>query len=128
MPVLDATFLIDVSKDVAEAVERSRALESENRPLRTVAPVFTEVMAGAYLKGGKYLDRTARMFDTLEVVTVDRDLADEAARLGGDALRVGASLGAVDLAVAALAVRRHDFVVSRDPDFGRVPGLLVSRY
>lgn len=94
----------------------------------TTATVFTEVMVGAYHLGAQYVARTGEMFDLIEVVAVDRPLADETARIGGGLRRIGVALDAVDLSVAALALRRRQSVLTRDEDFLRVPGLSVQSY
>jgi tRNA(fMet)-specific endonuclease VapC len=128
MAVVDSTFLIDVSKKRPSAVQLLHELEERGEGLEAPAPVLTEVMVGAYLRGGPYAQRTQSMMRTIDIIKVGPELADEAAKLGGDLMRQGTTLDAVDLLVAEVAKQHHSFVVSRDPDFSRVPGLLVSSY
>lgn len=110
MPVVDASFLIDVERRRKRALAVYERLLERGEPLLVPAQVATEYLAG--------LDDEVAGLHQLEaafaVVPFGRIQLLEAARLARAAQRRGAFPGWADAQVAALAVLEHTFVVSAD--------------
>jgi predicted nucleic acid-binding protein len=64
----------------------------------------------------------------LEVLPLDGDTAEEAARLGGELDRRGLAIGNLDLLIAAIVRTNRSILVTRDRDFQRIPGLQLETY
>ncbi len=128
MVSLDSSFLIDLLDGDPAAVLAARELDRRGEPRYLTAPAASEVMVGAYLLGGPYLERTRALVDSLPLLPFDREAYHEAGRLGAELLKRGSPLGQGDLFVAALAIRHRERLLTRDKAFGRVPGLVVESY
>lgn len=108
MPVLDASFLIDVERRRERALEAHERLLRDGEPLLVPAHVATEYLAGLD-------DEVAGLHQlgaAFAVVPFGRIQLLEAARLARAAQRRGAFPGWAHAQVAALAVLEPTFVVS----------------
>ncbi len=92
------------------------------------APVLAEFLRAGYQTGGRFLDRSLTLVRRLEVLPLDAEAADEAARLGGECDRRGEPVGNLDLLIAGIVRKRDGILVSRDRDFQRIPGLHLESY
>ena len=102
---------------------KSEELPRPHEPLAIPASALTEFLIGAFHQGGRRLAQAVELVAQLEVLDVNAATAIDAARLGGECLRRGAGVGALDLLVAATARHHRAAVLSRDRDFARVPGV-----
>lgn len=110
MPVLDASFLIDVERRHERALAAYERLLAGGEPLLVPAQVATEYLAGLE-------DEVAGLHQleaAFAVVPFGRIQLLEAARLARLAHRRGGFPGWADAQVAALAVLENTFVVSAD--------------
>lgn len=110
MPVLDASFLIDLERRRPRAVAAFERLVAAGEPLLVPAQVAAEYLAG--LK-----DEVAglhQLESAFAVVPFGRIQLLEAARLARAAHRRGAFPGWGDVQVAALAAIEGTYVVSAD--------------
>lgn len=128
MVSLDSSFLIDLLDGLAPAVQAARELDTRGEARYLTAPAASEVLVGAYLLGGPYLERTRTLVDSLPLLPFDREAYHEAGRLGSELVRRGTPLGQADLFVAALSIRHGERLLTRDRAFHRVPGLQVETY
>lgn len=128
MRCLDSTFLIDLLKGDPSAAAKMREIESLGEQVSMAAPALTELLMGAYFKGGALLKDTLDMVSRLDILEVDAEAAAEAGRLGAELLRRGESLPTTDLLIASTARLRQQVLVTRDSDFQRIPGLAVEGY
>lgn len=128
MVSLDATFLIDLLDGTSEAVEKAEELDGSDEPLEVTPPAAAEVLTGAYFAGGEYLNRTLELVGSLDLLEFDWDASEEVGRIGGDLMRRGQTLGWMDLLIAAVTKRHKRRLLTKDPDFARIPGLVVESY
>ncbi len=128
MRCLDSTFLIDLLRGEGASAAKLRALEASGEGLSIASPALTEILVGAYFKGGAVLKETLELASGLEVLAVDEPVAAEAGRLGAELLHRGLPIPTVDLLIAAAAKLHQHILVTRDEDFSRIPGLAVEAY
>lgn len=128
MRCLDSTFLIDLLKGDPAASAKMKEIESLGEPVSLPSPCLTEVLLGAHFKGGALLRDTLDAVGRLDILEVDAAVAAEAGRLGAELLRRGRSLPTTDLLIAAAARLSGRVLVTRDPDFARIPGLAVEGF
>jgi len=128
MRCLDSSFLIDLVKGAEQAARKARDMDASEERLSIPAPVVTEVLRGAYFKGGKELRDTLELLAGLDVLEVDEDVATEAGRMGADLLRRGKDMGTVDLLIAATVKLNGQILVTRDSMFFEIPDLAVETY
>ncbi len=128
MKALDATYCFDLLRGDEGA--RRRAVEWEGVPetLTIPAPALTEFLRSGYRRGGRLLDRSLTLTRRLQVLPLEAETADDAARLGGELDRQGRSVGTLDLLIAAIVHRHRATLVTRDQDFQRIPGLHLETY
>ena len=79
-------------------------------------------------QGGQGLVDALALISQFEVLEFTEAVAMDAAHLGGECVRRGSAIGNVDLLIAAAPRQREASVVTGDPDFGRIPGVLVETY
>ena len=108
---LDAGPLVRLDHGDEAILAWFKVAEQRGTVLRTPAVVVAEVW-----RGGARGARLARALNGLEVVDVDRRLAQEAGVLLAAATPSQRRLLAIDAIVVALAARRHDLVLTTDPD------------
>ena len=128
MKCLDPAFCLDLEKREPGAVAKADELSRSHEPLAIPAPALTEFLIGAFHQGGRRLAQAMEFAAQLEVLDVNETIAIDAARLGGECLRRGAAVGAMDLLVTATARHHRAAVLSRDRDFARVPGVALETY
>ncbi len=128
MRCLDSTFLIDLLKGEAASAAKLKALEASGEGLSIAAPALTEILIGAYFKGGAALKETLELVSRVEVLVEDEQVAAEAGRMGAELLHRGLALPTVDLLIAAAAKLHQHILITRDEDFSRIPGLVVETY
>ncbi|HTT44651.1 MAG TPA: type II toxin-antitoxin system VapC family toxin, partial [Thermoplasmata archaeon] len=73
-------------------------------------------------------EKSLVMIRRLEVLPLDGETAEEAARLGGELDRRGLAIGNLDLLIAAIVRTNRSILVTRDRDFQRIPGLQLETY
>ncbi len=128
MKALDATFCFDLLRGDAGARERAVAWEDQQELLAIPAPALAEFLRFGYRRGGRLLERSLALTRRLEVLALDGDMAEEAARLGGELDRRGTPVGNIDLLIASISRRHRAMLVTRDHDFQRIPGLQIETY
>lgn len=128
MRCLDSTFLIDVATGHAGAAGRLRHFVESGERLSIPAPVLTEVLVRANLRGGAYQRKMTEFLASIEVLPADASVASQAGFLGAELARRGFSTGTVDLLIAATALLHNAIFVTRDRGFARMPGLAVEAY
>jgi tRNA(fMet)-specific endonuclease VapC len=125
---LDATYCFDLLRGDAGARDRAVEWENQKELLAIPAPAFTEFLRSGYRRGGRLLERSLTLTRRLEVLPLEGDSAEDAARLGGALDQRGLSVANIDLLIAAIARKHHAILVTRDEDFQRVPGLHLETY
>ena len=92
------------------------------------ALALTEFLVGAFRQGGRRLAQALELAASLDILDGTEPIAVEAARMGGECSRRGEHVGTIDLLIAATARHHHAHLLSRDPDFARIPGLILETY
>ena len=128
MRALDATYCFDLLRGDAGARDRAVEWEGQEERLAIPAPALAEFLRSGYRRGGRLLERSLSLTRRLEVLALEGDTADDAARLGGDLERRGLTVGNLDLLIAAIARRHRAILVTRDQHFQRIPGLHLETY
>ncbi len=128
MRCLDSSFLLDLVKGVPAAAQKARVMDASGERLSVSAPGVTEVLRGAYFKGGKELKDTLELIAGFEILDIDEDVAAEAGRMGAELLRRGTDVGTIDLMIAAAAKLSGQILVTRDSTFFGIPDLAVEAY
>jgi len=125
---LETTFLIDLLKDRAAAVQLARTLDVSGEPRCVTAPAAAEVLIGAHLQGGRGLEKAKDLLDSLVLLDFDRESYTEAGRLGALLIERGEEMSTPDLFIAAISKRHDQRLITRDRAFARIPGLSVETY
>ena len=128
MRSLDASYCFDLLRGDPGAQERASEWESREEVLTIPAPALAEFLRSGYRRGGRLLEKSLTMIRRLEVLPLDGDTAEEAARLGGELDRRGLAVGNLDLLIAAIVRTNQSILVTRDRDFQRIPGLQLETY
>ena len=128
MRSLDATYCFDFLRGDPGARERAADWETQHELITIPAPAVAEFLRSGYRQGGRLLERSLTLVRRLEVLPLEADTADEAARLGGELDRRGLAVGNLDLLIAAIARKHRATLVTRDHDFQRIPGLHLETY
>ena len=74
------------------------------------------------------LDQLTRQFQTFPMLTTPKDLWTEAARLGRACRKNNATIGSIDLCIAALAIHYDAELVSFDSDYLSVAAVSGLRF
>ncbi len=125
---LDTTFLVDVLRGHPGALEKGRLLDVEGEAVFLPAPVLAEFMDGAYLAGGPYLTRALQLVGGRDVLPLDAEAGSLAGRVSAELQRKGSPLPMLDLLIAAISLRGHHVLLTRDRGFSRIPGLALETY
>jgi len=128
MVSLDSTFVIDLLKRRAFAVEMAATFDREGTQVCISPPAAVEVLAGGQRLGGDYLQRVRDLLTSLPLLPFDQEAIDTSARIAADLMSRGESLSEGDLLIAGISMRHGEEVVTRDRAFGRVRGLSVRFY
>lgn len=128
MQCVDTSFCIDLAKGDPPAIAVAEQLDSLQERIAIPAPALTEFLVGAFARGGKRLEAALRITSRMEVLPVSEAIALEAARIGGRAIQDGTPVGTLDLLVAATAKVHGLQILTRDTEFGSIPGLSIRTY
>ncbi|MDE1837375.1 MAG: type II toxin-antitoxin system VapC family toxin [Euryarchaeota archaeon] len=128
MLVLDTTFCIDHLRGRAEAKSKTDELDASGERLALVSASIVEFLVMPSAQGGERLREALDLVSRCEMLEVDEEIGMSAARLGGECLKRGSTVGAMNLVIAATAIRHRCAVLTRDPDFSRIPGVMVVSY
>ncbi len=74
------------------------------------------------------LNLTRSLVKVLELVGIDEITSERCGRMSADRVAKGTLVSNNDLWIAALASRYDLIIVTRDRDFGRIPGLNIERW
>jgi predicted nucleic acid-binding protein len=128
MRCIDSSFLIDLMRAVPLAVEKASHLEKDLQVLAIPSPCVAELIRGANLGGPKERRQTEELLDQLEILPLDGRSARAAGQIAAECATRGRDVPLLDCLIAAIA-RLHDAtLITRDPDFARIPGLAVETY
>jgi tRNA(fMet)-specific endonuclease VapC len=128
MICVDSSFLIDLLQGDEAASSKSKQLEREQVRVATPALCLAEVLRGAYLLGGKELEKTRRVLSAIEILPLDGPVGELAGQLSAECMRRGRQVALLDCVIAATAIANRTTLLTRDSDFARIPTLQVETY
>src|SRR5437667_10380209 len=128
MASLETTFLIDLLRNRAAAIELAGTLDASGEPRCVTAPAAAEVLIGAHLQGGRSLERAKELLGSLVLLDSDRESYTEAGRLGALLIARGEEMSTPDLFIAASSKRHGQRLDPRDRTFGRIAALPAEPY
>lgn len=123
--LVDTNWLIDFLRGSAPAISLLESLKSDGIAISVIT--YAELLEGVLsykAPGQKARETDLRNLGTwIDVVPVDRAIAERLAEIRSSLRRSGRPIGDFDLIIAATAISRGLTLVTRDRSFGRVPGL-----
>ncbi len=128
MVSLDARFVLDCARGFRPALDRFRRLRAELEPMYLSTAARAAVMADAATRDARFRRRAGEILASTEELALDPGSVRCAAEIAEELAREGRKLGGVDLFVAAGARYHGHVLLTRNPDFAGVPGLLRQPY
>lgn len=128
MVSLDSGFVLDCARGSPLAADALRRFRESPEPLFISVAARAAVIAGAAGRGARFRRRAEELLGSLECLEIDPEAVRHAAEIAGELAEDGRTLNGVDLFVAASARQHRQSVVSRNPDFERVRGLVREPY
>ncbi|HLC67148.1 MAG TPA: PIN domain-containing protein [Candidatus Nanoarchaeia archaeon] len=130
MACLDTTFLIDLLRKKPEIVALKDDLDRSEQRLTIAAPAVMELWFGILANNASAREkaRVLELFDTLEILPLDRKSAQEAGEIEAALVSSGQQIETEDIMIAAIARVNGEKVVTRDRHYARIPGLQVHKY
>ncbi len=128
MVTIDSRFVLDCATGVPSAVGRYLELQGRREPLYLSVAARAQIVAHAADRDVAFRRRVETLLGSTESVDIDPESVRCAAEIAQELARSGRRLDAVDLFVAAEARRHGQSVLSRNPSFGTVPGLVCQSY
>lgn len=120
--LLDTGVLIAHLRNLPGLKEFLRRLASK-ATLLVSAVTVVEIWQGAR---PAEIEKTRLLFDALQVLPLDENLAEQAGRLAGELRRSGLTIGLADAIIAATALQARAPIITTNPKhFTPVPGLEV---
>ena len=132
MKVVDTTFLIDLLRGEAGAVEKAGELDEEGGAATTAVNVF-ELSYGVH-RGVKDVERrleeVKRVVSNLRVFPLDQKAAMRSAEIAGTLDREGRGIDPFDALIAGIVMAEGaECVVTKNVShFERIPGLKVEEH
>lgn len=123
---LDTDFLVGLLRGKKDCIEFSKKAEDIYSMVTTIINVF-ELFVGAYKsKNQENLNKTRELINSLEVLMIDKTIAEKAAEISADLERQGMPIDFRDLLIAAAALA-HDCKLKtfNIKHFGRIKGLAI---
>lgn len=114
--LLDSTVLIDIERKNEEALELIENMSSNNEELIISAVTVSEILTGAYYRGGREgLAAAKTLLAQFRLVPLDAEVADKTAEYTAFLLRNGSPVDFKDVAIAAtFAATKSDFLITQN--------------
>ncbi len=133
MKLVDTSFLIDLSKNLPEAVKKSFELDNEAKVFCTEVSVY-EIILGIYaIKNINYSNKIQKlemMFKNFHILGLDHSSAVKAGEISGMLAREGKTISDADCMIVGIALANGiNTIVTRDREhFQRIKGIVVEGY
>ncbi len=128
MASLDARFVLDCASELPSAVARYRQLRERGEPLYLSVAARAAVVVRGADEGERFRRRAEALLRSTEPLDIDPGSVRCAAAIAHELAREGRRMDGVDLFVAAGARQHGQSLVSRNPSFKNVAGLVRQSY
>ncbi len=129
---VDSTFIIDVLRNNAAALSKSRELDRRREAKVFTTPVIYAVTAGLQFSRSRTEAAAFRaLASQFAVLPFDEPSAIRAADIRAELMRFGRVKGHVDVMIAGIAAEGGHVLVTRDRDFHQIAkatGLAIESY
>ena len=130
MVCLETTFLVDMLRNEASAVDKVEAFLRTGETITVAAPTVVELLSNAY-RNRHVAERQAieRFCREVTILPLDGEAARQAARIDAQLIEEGNVIDFADVLIAGIALLHDETLVTRnDKHFRRIPNLNVMRY
>lgn len=128
MVSLDSRFVLDCAGGLPSAVDRFRQLRGSLEPLYLSVAARAAVVADAAHRDEAFRRRAEELLGSTEGLDIDPESVRCATEIAQELAKEGRRLDGVDLFVAASARQHGQAVVSRNPSFESIRGLVCQSY
>lgn len=129
MICLDTDFIVDLLKQKPDAVIKYKSLEDD---LATTEVNYFEVLFGIFKRrdlSQKELDAVEKLFNTLNILALDRNSSYTAAEIAGRLSKQGLIIEINDNLIAGICVANNCRIITKNvKHFSRIKGLKVETY
>jgi tRNA(fMet)-specific endonuclease VapC len=127
--LLDTNACIDIIRHAAKSPVYQKIWQTDEIDVAICLHVYFKLMAGvenSQLRDDS-LQKTMVVVNRLGLIPFTTDIADMAAVLHSQLRVRGTPIGAIDLMIAASAIKTNRVLITHNTrEFGRVPGLVVE--
>ncbi len=124
----DSRFVLDCVRGIPSATHQLRCLRGALEPLYISVAARAAVIAFAAGQGEKFRERTEELLRSFECLELDPEAVRCASEIASELACAGQEIDGVELFVAASARQHRQSVLSRNPTFDRVRGLVRVSY
>lgn len=128
MVSLDPSFVLDCVRRIPSATDRLRRLRGSPEPLYISTAARAAVVAYAAGQGEEFCRRAEELLGSCECLELDSEAVRCASEIAEELAHDGQQMDGVELFIAASARQHGQPVLSRNPIFERVRGLVRVSY
>lgn len=133
MKIVDTTFLVDLSRNEQNAVNKSLELDKEHKIFCAEVSIY-EMILGVYAVKGidhnEKLQKLETMFSKFNLLPLDHASAIKAGQIAGTLAAEGKTISDTDCMIAGIALSNGiSTIITRNrKHFERIKGLTVEEY
>lgn len=125
--LLDTNIVTAILKNNQTINQKLQNLNVLDRKIWISGMTYYEVKRGLIaVNATRQLSDLHKLCEKYQVISLDRDILEQAATIHADLKRRGTPIGDADILIAATAIHRNLTLVSHDADMLRVPGLVLE--
>lgn len=125
--LLDTNIVTAILKNNQTINQKLQNLNVLDRKIWISGMTYYEVKRGLIaVNATRQLSDLHKLCEKYQVISIDLDILEEAAKIHADLKRRGTPIGDADILIAATAIHRNLTLVSHDADMLRVPGLVLE--
>lgn len=129
--ILDTTFLIDLLRNKAEAVEKLKTIQRKNIPISITTPSIVEIYTGLQ-HTKKTENEKKKILEVLEsqiIHNLDKESAEKAGEINGNLIKKGETINIVDSMIAGIAYKNNEPILTRNiKHFSKIKEIKVEAY
>ena len=130
MPVADTSFIVDLIRKNAGALDLYSDLQDRNIPIATTVVTVLELYRGAQRSRNraKNVEWVRRLLKQFLILPIDEQACETYGALSALLQEKGASIGDFDEVIASIALCYDRELITRDTHFSRISGLKILPY